>query len=149
MEIIESKVHIKIYPLNNVIKELHKEIEIYISNINNGGCGYFAYYFYSAVKPLFPQIKIIVYRNYFKQIDHIVVSIDDITIDGKYMMFTEDFEDTIFFSYKDEISEEELNKLLTTTKWNDLYDQRKNKLLEKIINNNLKNLESYGTISNC
>lgn len=153
--------------LKKTIRVIHQKIFENISNINNGGCGVFAYILFKVLKNLGMNPKLPFYENrkpainkdkFYIEVNnknykncellspaHTMVQVDDLFIDGEQMGT---FEEVNWFNEIDGYySEEELKCALKYGGWSDYYDQSQDGELKRII---YKAFEKYlNSENNC
>lgn len=127
--------------LEEQIQNLQQKIRYNINNLNYGGCCYFAYYFSERLKELNIPYSIY-FEDYFSlestlknfsTPSHVFVFIEGIGfIDGyKTLSQKERQKSYVKIRYK-------LKKALVRGDWNDHYKTKQNRLLKKLIYENIK-----------
>ena len=149
------------------IIQLQSEITSNIHNLNYGGCGRFSYLFYEELIKIYPKskVKIVFFDNfesitkkkktikkimstwYYKMDDtytghispsHCMVQIDNTLLIDGYFIHHKTKDDYCWKrSRSGYITHKELKICLEYGSWNDSYDVRQNKKLEKIIKKHL------------
>lgn len=134
--------------LTKEIKELQKEISEYIANINNGGCIQFAYFFSKKLKELKIPYKICLANdreisftyNKFNPPEHVLVYIPKIGyVDGKRTFNFKRLKNKYQTFRTKEISLHKIYSFKENYSWNYAYNKNQNGLLEKLINDIIKN----------